>query len=271
MRFSAHTMGMGPKHKSLLGQKFGMLLPMEFCRHGKNLRAAYLCQCDCGGQSIVFAQSLRGGFTRSCGCQVGAERIKHGLSREKVYSIWQGMKQRCDSDKMDSYPRYGGRGITYCDEWKYFENFYADMGPMPTPDHSIDRIDNNKGYFPNNCRWATDEEQMLNREITILIPYQGRMLTVNKLSAETGISRNTIRARVKYGWSPDEIISPPRNDRIFLEIGGERRLMTEWAKITGLKLATISRRFRLGLKGEDLIAPLLRPKKGGQRGEKEAL
>jgi hypothetical protein len=130
----------------------------------------WLCRCECGTLTIVDGTALRLGNTRSCGClnlESLRGRARHGKARgghSRVYRIWNAMKQRCHNPNQPHFPRYGGRGIAVCDEWrKSFDAFYAHMGDPPSLDHSIDRIDNDLGYQPGNCRWATDSEQMKNR------------------------------------------------------------------------------------------------------------
>lgn len=126
------------------------------------------CKCDCGVERKVCDSSLKSGLSVSCGHdrphQV-SERVRtHGLSKTIEYKIWGGMVNRCHNPKNSSYPRYGARGVSVCEQWRRFENFLADMGPRPSPLYSIDRYPNNDGnYEPGNCRWATAKEQVRNR------------------------------------------------------------------------------------------------------------
>lgn len=137
----------------------------------------------------------------------------HGESRSVEYGIWQGMLERCYRPGSQAYANYGGRGITVCDRWRSsFEAFLADMGRRPSPDHSVDRKDNDGPYSPDNCRWATQVEQANNTRANHLVTAHGRTQTIAQWARELGIGWNAIGERLKAGWSPEEAVSTPRTD-----------------------------------------------------------
>ena len=132
----------------------------------KTRRVYWRCQCICGSEVSVPACDLKSGHTKSCGCANRESRVssntKHGYNRSPTYVVWSNMLARCSNPKRPDYKNYGGRGILVCDQWKIFANFLADMGQKPEG-LTLDRIDNDGNYEPNNCRWATVSEQRRNQ------------------------------------------------------------------------------------------------------------
>lgn len=151
----------------LSGKKFGRLTAIEEAGRTKQGSVVWKCICDCGGSKSVSAASLRQGHTKSCGClqkENPPPVIKtHGRTKTPEHNSWRGMIDRCFLPSSRYYRIYGGRGITVAPEWLSFEQFLADMGEKPSPSHSLDRIDPNKGYSKDNCRWATPTTQSYNR------------------------------------------------------------------------------------------------------------
>lgn len=134
---------------------------------------------------------------------------KHGMSNSREYRSWSAMLERCGSPKCDSYENYGGRGITVCERWRSFENFYADMGPRPSAKHSIDRINNDGHYEPSNCRWATRAEQNNNMRTCRPLEWRGRIVPREQLAAEYGLDRRCLDKRLKKGMSLEEALTAP--------------------------------------------------------------
>ena len=134
----------------------------------------------------------------------------HGKSGTKVYHAWIGMKARCYNKRQDSFPSYGGRGIGVCARWKTsFDSFYADMGDPPTRNHSLDRIDNEKWYSPDNCKWSTAREQQRNKSTSKHITYKGKTKHINDWSNILGIHLSTLWTRLDRGWTIDRALSTP--------------------------------------------------------------
>lgn len=189
----------------MIGNRFSRLLVTATEGDGRHLWC--ICRCDCGGLSRVRATSLRNGNTRSCGClrrDVVKDRSKsHGLHGTPEYRCWKTMRQRCTNPRNPKYPSYGGRGITVCERWNSFEMFVADMGPRPSPRHSIDRINNDLGYSPENCRWASEKSQARNRRSSRVVTCNGESRTVAEWSELTGMNRYKITGRLRLGWSPE--------------------------------------------------------------------
>jgi len=153
-----------PYRIDLTGRIFGQMRVLGYS-HKHGAYSCWLCECSCGTQKAVLSTALTQGYTKSCGCSKAVflkSLAKHGQCGTPMYRAWAQMIQRCTNPDNRHFHNYGGRGITVCDEWKSFDRFKADMGERP-PGLSLDRIDNNRGYSKENCRWATHSQQMRNR------------------------------------------------------------------------------------------------------------
>ena len=209
-----------PRYINLVGQKFGRLTVIDEAsdsRHEKNRHVKWLCECECGNLVSVQSNSLHNGTTLSCGCyhsdRVIETHTKHGLCYDRINRIYKAMHQRCENPKAFRYDRYGGRGIKVCDEWsgeKGFENFYAWSSQNGySEDLSIDRIDNNKGYSPNNCRWVDHETQDNNKSTNHYVTYNGETKTLSQWGRAMGLKKSTIQGRLHRGWNEIDAITIP--------------------------------------------------------------
>lgn len=191
------------KKVNIIGERFGKLTVIEECKERyKHNVIKYKCQCDCGNIFYTRSVSLRSGKTKSCGC------LKHGKSNTRLYKIYEGMKKRCYCETDYHYVRWGERGITICDEWlNNFMSFYNWAMSNGYQDNlTIDRIDNNKGYDPTNCRWITNKEQANNRRSNVRLTYNGKTQTIAQWAEELNIHYKCLWKRHKLGWSDKECL-----------------------------------------------------------------
>lgn len=177
-----------------------------------------LFSCDCGRRHEASVSAVVSGQIRSCGC-LQLERVTasirqrattHGMSKSAPeYYVWGSLKQRCLNPNVRNWADYGGRGIKVCDRWRdSFEAFYADMGPRPSPSHSIDRIDNDGDYTPQNCQWSALQFQAVNRRCNIVVECQGRQMALSEAARISGVKYSTARMRLKKGWSVEAALTP---------------------------------------------------------------
>lgn len=192
--------------RDLTGLRFGRLLVISELKPVTSGPIKWNCQCDCGNKKVILGASLRDGLTESCGCLqrelFAQRRTIHGQSiphkQTSEYWAWQSMKRRCLNPKNRYYCNYGGRGIKVCDRWIHsFENFFADVGPKPSPKHTIDRKNNDGNYEPGNVRWATRLEQMANTRRSRMITHGGKTLSLSQWSRELGIPCSRLAFRLK--------------------------------------------------------------------------
>lgn len=197
---------MGRKVIDLKGQRFGKLTVIERAenyidKNGKKY-TRWLCCCDCGNIKIFPTCSLKYGNAKSCGCSRYDSKTKHGMYGTSLYHIWSGMKQRCSQKNNERYKDYGGRGISYCEEWEEFKNFATWAYQSGYKDGlSIERKDVNGNYCPENCCWITLPEQSKNRRPSLrLVDKDGEERLMVDIAGEVGISANVVRARYRAGW-----------------------------------------------------------------------
>lgn len=203
------------------GKRFWLLqvvrrLPI---RHDlSSTEARWECICDCGRITEVAGSKLRTGKTKSCGCfshnAIGDRNRTHGLSggsSEAEYNAYRDMIRRCYDEACERYADWGGRGITVCKRWLESPvNFFTDMGAKPSRGHSLDRVDNNLGYYKENCRWAISEVQMNNTRRNTLVTYNGKTQTAARWARELGMHPGTVITRlVTRGWPPERAFSQP--------------------------------------------------------------
>lgn len=200
--------------KDITGQRFGKLVVLKVAYKDKRHECHWLCKCDCGSETTTTGNRLRSGKTKSCGCIQKAMRDagnhkSHGMTKSRLYYEWCNMKSRCDNQGNIMFKNYGGRGIKYCDAWKKFEGFRdwaLNHGYNDTL--TLERLDVNKNYEPDNCEWIPIEKQYLNRTDSHFLTAFGKTQTIKEWADETGLKYDTIHARIKYyGWSIEDALS----------------------------------------------------------------
>ena len=191
----------------MIGYVFGKLTVLSECGRSKDKQKMYLCRCTCGNEVKVISGNLKKGNSTSCGCsrlkscaiRMSKLNFRHGESNTKLWKTWKGIIERTTLKTHTHYSRYGGRGITVCEEWLTYENFAKDVGQPPSERHSIDRIDNDKGYFPGNVRWATMKEQSANRSTNIRVAIADQIVILSDAARMLNISKSTASRWLKIG------------------------------------------------------------------------
>jgi len=209
------------KFIDLTGKKFGRLIVIKRDGLTNSGSIKWQCKCDCGCVKTVDGDPLRRGVLLSCGClqkeKAGNMLRKHGMYKSRFYNIWRHIKSRCNDVNVLEYKWYGKRGITYDKRWEKFENFRDDMyesylkhakefGEKQT---TIDRIDNNRNYCKENCKWATMKEQALNTSRNHYLTYKGDTKTISEWSEKVGINKACIGSRIRLGWSVKKALTTP--------------------------------------------------------------
>jgi hypothetical protein len=193
----------GPKPQDITGQKFGRLTAL--CRIGKTKGriSIWECQCECGQKHNAIISQLRNGTVKSCGC---LQRVDHPVAKERLFNIWQGMRQRCNNPNANFYEYYGAKGVKICQEWneyKAFKQWAVENGY--DEGLSIDRIDVDGGYNPNNCRWISLREQQSNKSNNVFVLYQDEDITLAELSRRTGLSLPMLHRRYHAGYTGEKL------------------------------------------------------------------
>lgn len=202
------------KPENMVGRHFGRRVVLsKAARHD-----TWNVRCDCGTEGVARGNHLRSGAGSSCGClkieRSAAARTTHGATtkhgKSTEYEIWAGMLKRCTNPRSRYYADYGGRGITVCERWlKDFAAFLADMGRRPSAAHSLDRKDNDVGYSPENCRWATRKEQNRNRRNNLILTVNGESLPAAAWEERMGLPKGNVSHRITAGWTPSEAVLTP--------------------------------------------------------------
>lgn len=197
-----------------IGDRFGRLVVIGLSHDDKD-KLLCECKCDCGNIIKTRSHNLVTGDTKSCGCfkieETKRRNTTHGMNKTHEHLCWLAMKQRCDYEKHVSYHLYGGRGIRVCDRWRFsFENFLSDMGPAPSRNHTIERVDTDGDYCPENCKWATYKEQGQNTRTNVIVEYKGEKMTISQLADLVGMNYHTIHGRIRHrGMTPEEAVDTP--------------------------------------------------------------
>ena len=200
----------------MIGKKFGRLTVESGPIHKS--RRYWLCKCDCGNEKLILVRQdlLYGGLIKSCGCYHRETTSKisktHGMSGTRIYRIWRGMRNRCENQNIPQYRDWGGREIIVCEEWKTdFNKFYEwVMSNGYSENLSIDRIDNDGDYCPENCRWTTSKEQALNRKSNSFITHNGVTKHISEWDKDIGSKKSgRVRARLNAGWSIEDAVTTP--------------------------------------------------------------
>ena len=194
----------------ITGQRFGRLTAVRYYDYTNNNGSRWLFRCDCGRDVVAYSSLVRQGRTKSCGClnqELRKGRARHGMVGTPVYNAWLHMRQRCNNQACPEYRNYGARGISVCPEWDDFSAFYDwSMQNGYRKGLTIDRIDNDGNYSPDNCRWATMLTQENNKRNNHFVTYRGQRMTVSQCARAAGVSRNSLNYRLGRGMTADEAV-----------------------------------------------------------------
>lgn len=192
----------------ITGQRFGKLTVtgLDPVRSSTG-SCRWICDCDCGGSTVVQTENIKRGHTTSCGCAFKEAHTTHGERYNPEYQVWANMLKRCQNENDPTFKYYGARGIRVCPQWQTYEGFIADMGHRPSSDHSIERRDVNGHYEPGNCYWATNDVQMNNRTNSVVHHVNGKRMTNAEVARSIGISPSAVTQRLARGFTIEEVIA----------------------------------------------------------------
>lgn len=207
------------QRRDLVGQTIGRWSVMEWAGASPS---RWVCRCTCGAERIVLAGNLTSGKSLSCGCYRNElskfRSVRHGQARlnqaSRIYRIWTGILTRVSGTSKPHHRNYKNRGIDMDPRWRSFETFLADMGDRPSRAHSIDRVDNSRGYWPDNCRWATNVEQARNRRSNRLFTHDGVTAPVAAWAERTGLTSGCIIGRLNSGKTGADVVAPMHSSRV---------------------------------------------------------
>jgi len=253
----------GKKHVMQPNDRFGRLTFKEMIPRSRNGAKYAVFVCDCGNEKEMVVSNVALGKSKSCGClsveTTGDRARTHGMTGTPEYRTWRAIWNRCTNAKLERYPRYGGRGISVCDRWKSFENFYADMGKRPSAKHSIERDDVDGNYEPRNCRWATKKEQARNTSTNLFVEYRGERKCVSEWCEQTGIPYSTFIQRLRRGLPLDEVFDASEDGfwKKTIVVDGVSKITTEWMRDAGIPISSFYHFRRKGLTDEEIVRKYL--------------
>ena len=253
----------------ITGQKYNRLTAIK--RVGSNnMGSTWLFQCDCGNQIVTGSNNVRKGRTKSCGCynqELRKSRIKHGMFNTRLYVAWSHMRQRCNNPSNKEYRNYGARGISICEEWDEFINFYNwAMANGYEKTLTIDRIDNDGNYEPNNCRWVTMAVQESNKRTNHYIEFNGEKMTMSQCAKMNGVSINAFRYHVcNLGYSPEEAVEsilykrehPEEFDKHrYVIYQGEKMCVADCVRKANVKRDSFMKHIGKGMTADEAVAKI---------------
>lgn len=260
----------------LIGRRFGRWTVIEYegtKGEGKHKCRCWKCRCECGNVKIVREWNLKSGNSRSCGCLVSdsnkMNKTTHGKRNTRLYKIWVSMRNRCNNKNSSFYEDYGGRGVRVYPEWENdFMSFYDwSIKNGYSKELTIDRIDVNGNYEPDNCRWVDMRVQCNNRRNNHVLTYKEKTQTISEWERELGFKKDILQTRISNGWSIEKAIETPYENRKFkheygysskikartVTINGENHSIKEWCEILGMNQRTVVDRIERGMNEYDAL------------------